>query len=62
MKSNKRKDAKMNTIQDDPEYKAFLEFLEERDKPYHFTLDTRLDEIEAKNKEKRERERVHLEI
>lgn len=51
-KAHRRKDPKMGTITEDPDYIEFLRVLEEREKGYHFTLDQHLDAIEAKEKER----------
>ncbi|XP_073217418.1 regulator of nonsense transcripts 3B isoform X2 [Lepidochelys kempii] len=50
-KKNKKKDAKTGTIDDDPEYKKFLESYSADDEKLTSTPETLLEEIEARNKE-----------
>uniref|UniRef100_H9G7V6 UPF3B regulator of nonsense mediated mRNA decay n=1 Tax=Anolis carolinensis TaxID=28377 RepID=H9G7V6_ANOCA len=50
-KKSKKKDAKAGTIDDDPEYKKFLESYSADDEKLTSTPETLLEEIEAKNKE-----------
>ncbi|KAJ7310484.1 hypothetical protein JRQ81_007406 [Phrynocephalus forsythii] len=50
-KKNKKKDAKAGTIEDDPEYKKFLESYSADDEKLTSTPETLLEEIEARNKE-----------
>ncbi|XP_063169641.1 regulator of nonsense transcripts 3B isoform X2 [Candoia aspera] len=50
-KKNKKKDAKAGTIDDDPEYKKFLESYSADDEKLTSTPETLLEEIEARNKE-----------
>ncbi|XP_061454076.1 regulator of nonsense transcripts 3B isoform X3 [Rhineura floridana] len=50
-KKNKKKDAKAGTIEDDPEYKKFLESYSADDEKFTSTPETLLEEIEARNKE-----------
>ncbi|XP_044283392.1 regulator of nonsense transcripts 3B isoform X1 [Varanus komodoensis] len=50
-KKNKKKDAKAGTIEDDPEYKKFLESYSADDEKLASTPETLLEEIEARNKE-----------
>uniref|UniRef100_A0A663M5F5 UPF3B regulator of nonsense mediated mRNA decay n=1 Tax=Athene cunicularia TaxID=194338 RepID=A0A663M5F5_ATHCN len=50
-KKSKKKDAKTGTIEDDPEYKKFLESYSADDEKLTSTPETLLEEIEARNKE-----------
>ncbi|XP_032083899.1 regulator of nonsense transcripts 3B isoform X1 [Thamnophis elegans] len=50
-KKSKKKDAKAGTIDDDPEYKKFLESYSADDEKLTSTPETLLEEIEARNKE-----------
>ncbi|XP_039218311.1 regulator of nonsense transcripts 3B isoform X1 [Crotalus tigris] len=50
-KKNKKKDAKAGTIDEDPEYKKFLESYSADDEKLTSTPETLLEEIEARNKE-----------
>ncbi|NXC46254.1 REN3B protein, partial [Penelope pileata] len=50
-KKSKKKDAKTGTIEDDPEYKKFLESYSADDEKLASTPETLLEEIEARNKE-----------
>ncbi|XP_042334117.1 regulator of nonsense transcripts 3B isoform X2 [Sceloporus undulatus] len=50
-KKSKKKDAKAGTIEDDPEYKKFLESYSADDEKLTSTPETLLEEIEARNKE-----------
>ncbi|XP_044538596.1 regulator of nonsense transcripts 3B [Gracilinanus agilis] len=50
-KKNKKKDAKTGTIEDDPEYKKFLESYCAEEEKLTSTPETLLEEIEARNKE-----------
>ncbi|NXU56405.1 REN3B protein, partial [Turnix velox] len=50
-KKSKKKDAKTGTIEDDPEYKKFLESYGADDEKLTSTPETLLEEIEARNKE-----------
>ncbi|XP_048370012.1 regulator of nonsense transcripts 3B isoform X3 [Sphaerodactylus townsendi] len=50
-KKSKKKDAKAGTIEDDPEYKKFLESYSADDEKLASTPETLLEEIEARNKE-----------
>ncbi|XP_014462699.2 regulator of nonsense transcripts 3B isoform X2 [Alligator mississippiensis] len=50
-KKSKKKDAKTGTIDDDPEYKKFLESYSADDEKLTSTPETLLEEIEARNKE-----------
>ncbi|XP_063278262.1 regulator of nonsense transcripts 3B [Prinia subflava] len=50
-KKSKKKDAKTGTIEDDPEYKKFLESYTADDEKLTSTPETLLEEIEARNKE-----------
>ncbi|XP_028570931.2 regulator of nonsense transcripts 3B isoform X1 [Podarcis muralis] len=50
-KKSKKKDAKAGTIEDDPEYKKFLENYSADDEKLTSTPETLLEEIEARNKE-----------
>ncbi|XP_065702342.1 regulator of nonsense transcripts 3B [Patagioenas fasciata] len=50
-KKSKKKDAKTGTIEDDPEYKKFLENYSADDEKLTSTPETLLEEIEARNKE-----------
>uniref|UniRef100_A0A8D0HBK0 UPF3B regulator of nonsense mediated mRNA decay n=1 Tax=Sphenodon punctatus TaxID=8508 RepID=A0A8D0HBK0_SPHPU len=50
-KKNKKKDAKAGTLDDDPEYKKFLETYTADDEKLTSTPETLLEEIEARNKE-----------
>ncbi|XP_060106202.1 regulator of nonsense transcripts 3B-like isoform X3 [Heteronotia binoei] len=50
-KKSKKKDAKAGTIEDDPEYKKFLETYSADDEKLTSTPETLLEEIEARNKE-----------
>lgn len=49
----KKPDPKAGTIENDPEYLAFLQEYEKDEKPQsHITMEQRLEEIEAKEKGK----------
>ncbi|XP_029463688.1 regulator of nonsense transcripts 3B [Rhinatrema bivittatum] len=50
-KKSKKKDAKCGTIEDDPEYRKFLENYSADDEKLACTPETLLEEIEARNKE-----------
>ncbi|XP_075429489.1 regulator of nonsense transcripts 3B isoform X1 [Ascaphus truei] len=50
-KKSKKKDAKTGTIEEDPEYKKFLESYSVDDEKLTSTPETLLEEIEARNKE-----------
>uniref|UniRef100_A0A8D0KGS0 UPF3B regulator of nonsense mediated mRNA decay n=1 Tax=Salvator merianae TaxID=96440 RepID=A0A8D0KGS0_SALMN len=50
-KKSKKKDAKAGTIEEDPEYKKFLETYSADDEKLTSTPETLLEEIEARNKE-----------
>nr|ACO09703.1 Regulator of nonsense transcripts 3B [Osmerus mordax] len=50
-KRSKKRDAKSGTIDEDPEYKKFLEYYNADDEKFTSTPETLLEEIEAKSKE-----------
>ncbi|MEE6526989.1 hypothetical protein FKM82_027987, partial [Ascaphus truei] len=50
-KKSKKKDAKTGIIEEDPEYKKFLESYSVDDEKLTSTPETLLEEIEARNKE-----------
>merc|ERR1712128_308774 len=50
-KDGKRKDPKINSIEQDPEYMKFLEILEKGNEGTGFTVETVLEEIEHKERE-----------
>lgn len=50
-KKSKKKDAKTGTIEEDPEYRKFLETYSVDDEKFISTPETLLEEIEARNKE-----------
>ncbi|XP_069468795.1 regulator of nonsense transcripts 3B isoform X2 [Ambystoma mexicanum] len=50
-KKSKKKDAKTGTIEEDPEYRKFLETYSVDDEKFTSTPETLLEEIEARNKE-----------
>ena len=51
VKENKKRDQKINTIDDDPDYKKFLEMLENKPEGLDNTVEQTLKEIESKEKE-----------
>merc|ERR1712147_356851 len=51
VKENKKRDQKINTIDDDPDYKKFLEMLENKPDGLDNTVEQTLKEIESKEKE-----------
>jgi len=51
VKENKKRDQKINTIDEDPDYKKFLEMLENKPEGLDNTVEQTLKEIESKEKE-----------